>query len=141
MTPLQETFYSILGVGALVSAVLAFIAGRLSGHVVPLILLGVSVLIFWMSLLFGADLGYRAWQSIPNPPAEAFNDASPAFFMIGGWIPGGAYVSYWYGLSWLVRLYVWKPRVLDAILADESNGGDGDSASVETGNAYQPPKS
>lgn len=88
MTPLEEIFIRIFGLGAWVSAILAFVAGRLSGSVLPVILLSVSVFGFWLSLLFGADLGYRAWQLMPNPPAEAYSDSSLALFLIAGWIPG-----------------------------------------------------
>lgn len=40
----------------------------------------------------------------------------------------------------LIRFFDWKPRVINALLVDENNPEDGESASVETGNVYQPPR-
>lgn len=140
MTPLQETFITIFGGGATLSALLALIAGRLSGWLFPLLLFGLSVLSFWISLFLGLDLGYRAWQAMPNPPSAAYSDSSPAGAMIAGWIPGVGYVSFWFGLSWLIRLFVWKPRVLQGIVVEQSEHAGTLSTALETGNAYQPPK-
>ena len=141
MTPLQETLLQIFVPGAIVSAGVAFIAGRARGWAVPLVLCGLSVLIFWVTFFLGLDLGYRAWQSMPDPPDAAYSDASPSGVLIAGWVPGGIYASFWYGLSWLVRLFVWKPRVLQAeLVTDALEEGIGPRA-VETGNAYQTPGS
>ena len=140
MTPLQEMFITIFGGGAVFSALLAFIAGRLSGWLLPLVLFCLSVLSFWISLFLGLDLGYRAWQAMPNPPDAAYSDASPSGALIAGWIPGVAYAFCWFGLSWLVRLVLWKPKVLQAILVEQSQHADAQSAALETGNAYQPPE-
>jgi hypothetical protein len=140
VTPLQETFITIFGGGATLSALLAFIAGRLSGWLFPLLLFGLSVLCFWISLFLGLDLGYRAWQAMPNPPDAAYSDSSPSGAMIAGWIPGVGYVSFWFGLSWLIRLFVWKPKVLQGIVVEQSEHAGALSTALETGNAYQPPK-
>ena len=140
MTPLQEMFITIFGGGAVFSALLAFIAGRLSGWLLPLVLFCLSVLCFWISLFLGLDLGYRAWQAMPNPPDAAYSDASPSGALIAGWIPGVGYVSFWFGLSWLIRLFVWKPKVLQGIVVEQSEHAGALSAALETGNAYQPPE-
>ena len=141
MTPLQETLLQIFVPGAIVSAGVAFIAGRARGWAVPLVLCGLSVLIFWVTFFLGLDLGYRAWQSMPDPPDAAYSDASPSGVLIAGWVPGGIYASFWFGLSWLVRLFVWKPRVLLAELVTDSLEEGIEPRAVETGNAYQTPGS
>ncbi len=42
-------------------------------------------------LLAGLFLGtaqyYQVWQSIPNPPVEAYTDSGPLFILVLGWIP------------------------------------------------------
>ena len=139
MTPLQETLLQIFVPGAIVSAGVAFIAGRARGWAVPLVLCGLSVLIFWVTFFLGLDLGYRAWQSMPDPPDAAYSDVSPSGVLIAGWVPGGIYASFWYGLSWLVRFCL-ETSTAGRVVTDSLEEGIGPRA-VETGNAYQTPGS
>jgi hypothetical protein len=139
MTPLEVMFIPIFGSAAIVSAVLAFIGGRMSGWVGPLILLCISAFVCWVGLFLGLDIGYRVWQSAPNPEPAAYSDAGPSGALIFGWLPGGIFASFWFGISRLIKMFVWKPRVLDAIVMDEGHLGERSSQSVESGNAYQPP--
>lgn len=48
-----------------------------------------AVILLWIVLFCGIDHGYRAWQSIPNPPKEAFSDTGGPFTILFlGWFPG-----------------------------------------------------
>jgi len=50
--------------------------------------LAVAVIGLWAGLFAGVDQGYRAWQSIPNPPEEAFSDTGGPFTVLFlGWVP------------------------------------------------------
>lgn len=140
MTPLQEIFVPIFCVGCLISAVLAFTGGRLSGVIGPLALLCMSTLVCWGALFLGLEVGYQVWQSGPDPPPEAFSDTAPMGALLAGWVPGVVFACFWFGISWLIKRYIWKPQVAAFDGADV--GGDIlDAKIVETGNAYQPPRS
>lgn len=98
MTPYHEYFLPIFVLGCLGSAVVSFVAGRMSGCVWPGCLLVIGVLAFWSSVFIGSDLGYRAWQSMPNPPDEAFSDASALGALVFGWFPGVIFCLFIFGL-------------------------------------------
>ena len=50
--------------------------------------LAAAILVLWIALFIGVDSGYRAWQSLPNPPEEAFSDTGGPFsFLFAGWLP------------------------------------------------------
>jgi len=89
MTPLEVMFIPIFGSAAIVSAVLAFIGGRMSGWVGPLILLCISAFVCWAGLFLGLVIGYRVWQSAPIPELAAYRDAGPGGELIFGWLPVG----------------------------------------------------
>lgn len=103
-SPYDGVFWPIFGGGLALSFVMATAAAWSRGFLIPLILLPISVLSFWITIFLGSDLGYRAWQQIPNPPDEAYSDAAPAGLLILGWIPGGMFCSLVFGLNWLIRL-------------------------------------
>ncbi|MEC7716380.1 MAG: hypothetical protein VYC98_01125 [Planctomycetota bacterium] len=103
-SPYDGVFWPIFGGGLALSFVMATAAAWSRGFLIPLILLLISVLSFWITIFLGSDLGYRAWQQIPNPPDEAYSDAAPAGLLILGWIPGGMFCSLVFGLNWLIRL-------------------------------------
>ena len=140
MTPLQEIFIPIFCVGALVSAVMALIGGRMSGAIGPLILLLMSALVCWFALFLGLEVGYQVWQSGPDPPSEAFSDTDPMGALLAGWIPAGFFACFWFGISWLIKKFVWNPKV-GGLVGVETSVGLLDAELVETGNAYQPPAS
>ncbi|MFZ4575619.1 MAG: hypothetical protein ACOYN0_14585, partial [Phycisphaerales bacterium] len=50
-------------------------------------LLTVGAVCFWASLVLGSDRYYRIWQSIPNPPEEAYADSGVAGALVLGWLP------------------------------------------------------
>ena len=62
-----------------------------------------GILLIWAGLFFGSELGYRSWQSMPDPPDEAFADTAPMGFLIGGWVPGIMATLSWWGALLLVR--------------------------------------
>ena len=138
MTPLQEIFIPIFCVGGLVSAVLAFIGGRMSGIIGPLILLFMSAFVCWLTLFLGLEVGYQVWQSRQDAPPEAFSDTAPMGALFAGWIPGGVFACFWFGTSWLIKKFVWKPKAV-ALHGVPTGGGELEAELVETGNAYQPP--
>ncbi len=70
MTPYDETFLPIFILGCVLGAVASFFAGRLSGCVLPGALLAIGILAVWSAVFIGSDMGYRAWQSMPDPPRE-----------------------------------------------------------------------
>ena len=61
----------------------------------------------------GSDMGYRAWQQIPNPRDEAYSNAAPAGLLIFGWIPGGMFCALVFGLNWLIRLPLLSGKTSD----------------------------
>ena len=88
MTPYDETFLPIFLMGCFVAVITSFVAGRMSGCLIPGVLLCIGVLAFWAAVFIGSDMGYRAWQSMPDPPDEAFSDASVLGALVLGWFPG-----------------------------------------------------
>ena len=135
MTPYDEVFLPIFGVGCLIAFLVSFIAGRLGGLVLPGIALSLGVMSFWVSLFLGSELGYRAWQSMPDPPAVAFSDTAPLGALVFGWLPAGVFCGFVFGCSWLIKFCFTRHQRSAAIL----------SATVvpegrpETGDPYQPP--
>jgi len=50
--------------------------------------LAAAVVVLWLALIVGVETGYHAWQSIPNPPEEAFSDTGGPFVVLFlGWLP------------------------------------------------------
>ncbi len=75
--------------GSLLIALLlvAWGSGRKRGGV-RMALLGTAVLILWIGLILGVETGYSVWQSIPEPPPEAFSDTGGPFVVLFmGWFP------------------------------------------------------
>jgi len=134
MTPYDETFLPIFLLGCLVAGITSFVAGRMSGCVVPGVLVCIGVLAFWAAVFIGSDMGYRAWQSMPDPPDEAFSDASVLGAFVLGWFPGLVFCLLVFGtvrgIKWLLH---WaNPDVFP-------NDKAAVSQPVETGNPYQGP--
>ena len=130
-SPYDGVFWPIFGGGLAISFVMATAAAWSRGFLIPLILLLISVLSFWITIFLGSDLGYRAWQQIPNPPDEAYSDAAPAGLLILGWIPGGMFCSLVFGLNWLIRL---------PLLLGKTSGSQNTQvvAATETGDSTNP---
>ncbi|MEC9149347.1 MAG: hypothetical protein VX470_10920 [Planctomycetota bacterium] len=130
-SPYDGVFWPIFGGGLALSFVMATAAAWSRGFLIPLILLLISVLSFWTTIFLGSDLGYRAWQQIPNPPDEAYSDAAPAGLLTLGWIPGGMFCSLVFGLNWLIRL---------PLLLGKTSGSQNTQvvAATETGDSTNP---
>lgn len=91
MSPYNAYFVPIFLTGCLVSVIASAFAAYRQGCAIPGVLLSVGTLSFWAAMFIGSDLGYRAWQSLPNAPDEAFSDASVGGALILGWLPGGVF--------------------------------------------------
>ena len=136
MTVYHQYFFPIFSAGALLALILSLVAGWRRGCIVPLICLPLGVLSFWSGLFLGADIGYRQWQSIPNPPDEAFADTGPIGALLVGWLPGLIFCGFVFGLTRLVYTLV-SPR--PASLADPTSE-PANLAPLESGNPYQAPR-
>ena len=98
--------------------------------------LGLGVISFWAGLFLGSAYGYDAWQRSPDPPPEAFSDASAAGALILGWVPGLVVCLGVFGLARGILLLVARSRT-QPVLAGEVV--DAVEAS-ETGNPFQSPQ-
>ncbi len=98
MTPYHEYFVPFFLLGFLIAGTASFVAGRMSGCVVPGVLLWIGVMVSWAALFIGSHLGYRAWQSMPDAPDEAFRDTSAAGALFLGWFPGLVFCLAVFGL-------------------------------------------
>jgi len=134
MTPYHEYFLPIFLLGCSIAAIASFFAGRMSACLVPGVLLTIGVVVLWAAMFIGSDLGYRAWQSMPDAPDEAFSDASAVGALVLGWLPAGVFCLTVFGLVRVLRR-LWRWAIPDAspqIAMPDSNP-------VETGNPYQGP--
>ena len=106
-TPYDQTFSAIFFLGCVVAAVPSFLAGCMPRSSWCSLLLSTGVLIFWATLVIASVMGYRAWQSMPDAPREAFNDASASGALLFGWLPGGIFCLTVFGFAlgarWLLH--------------------------------------
>ena len=89
MDPFDQAFYPTFAAGCALGALFAWSAsGR--GPVGQVLLLLLAVLVVWFSLILAVGWGYDAWQSMPDPPDEAFADgATLTGSVLFGWLPSG----------------------------------------------------
>jgi hypothetical protein len=73
--------------GLAISFLLLIFSSICSRLVLRLAFLGTAILVLWIAMFVGAEVGYNDWQGIPNPPDEAFSDTGPIFFLLAGWLP------------------------------------------------------
>ncbi len=104
MTPYNEVFIPIMILGLLVAVASATLAGFVRGWIGAIVLLLIGIFAFWQALSAGSDLGYRAWQAIPDPPKEAYSDAGPAIALVFGWIPSTFLCGFVFGVT---RVFRW----------------------------------
>lgn len=103
MTPYDKVFYPIFGIALLITVYVAvFAAGRRS-RVSQLLLLGFATISAWLGLALGSDLGFRFWQSLPDPPPEAFSDAFPTGAIMFGWAPAGLFAGFCFAVASVLR--------------------------------------
>lgn len=107
MTPYDETFLSIFSLGCVVAAVPSFLAGCLPRSSWAVVLFATGVLICWATVFMASDMGYRAWQSMPDAPSEAFSDASASGALLFGSLPAGIFCTTVFGFArgarWLLH--------------------------------------
>lgn len=89
----HAAFLTIFGVGLSAGIGSAFLAAANRSWLgkVPLLLVG--IISVWLGLFLGSDKGFRVWQSMPDPPDEAFADTGPIGALILGWVPGSIIVG------------------------------------------------
>ncbi|MEZ6136543.1 MAG: hypothetical protein R3C53_16730 [Pirellulaceae bacterium] len=142
MTPFDETFLPIFMLGLLVAGILSLIAGARSGCAFPGFLLIGGTLTLWAAMFFGSDMGYRAWQEMPDPPDEAFSDASVLGTLVLGWFPAGIFCLMVFavvrGFRWLLH---WaNPDVYPGV-SRQASKNPVPAEQIESGNPYQSPRS
>ncbi len=80
--------WTSLACGLTISLVMVIWGSRRMHRRSRMAVLAAATLVLWIALFIGVDSGYRAWQSIPNPPKEAVSDTGgPFFFLFAGWLP------------------------------------------------------
>ena len=99
----QSTFLAIAGPALAVALLMVCIATWRSRFWVQCIAVLLGTLILWAGLWLGTHVGYGAWQSMPDPPEEAFADgAQLTGTLIFGWLPAGVVTFAWWGLLTLI---------------------------------------
>ena len=77
-----------LACGLAISSVMVIWGSRRVRRRSRMAVLAATTLVLWIALIVGVEYGYNAWQSIPNPPEEAFSDTGGPFFVLfAGWLP------------------------------------------------------
>ena len=88
MTPFQQTFLMIFVPGVLLGIGLSILAGSMKSFWWRIPVFFLAVILLWGSLAVGVAKGYDAWQSMPDPPDEAFADgADLTGSVLFGWMP------------------------------------------------------
>ena len=103
----HAAFLTIFGIGLAFGTGSAFLAAINRSWLGRVPLLIVGVISVWLGLFLGSDKGFRVWQSMPDPPDEAFADTGPLGALIAGWIPGSIIVGIAFGLC---SLFIWLLR-------------------------------
>ncbi len=137
MTIFHEYFYPIFGTGLAIACIASVIAGFSRGIAISIITMIIGILAFWAGLFLGSEIGYQKWQSMPNPPDEAFADTMPMGALIAGWAPAAVFCGIVFGVSRLLALGFrrkhWNSPLAELEETSRSN------PSQETGNPYQSP--
>lgn len=110
MDPFSLVFLPTFGAGCVLGATLAWKAsGR--GLIGQTLLLLLAVAAVWLSLILGVCWGYDAWQSLPEPPDEAFADgANLTGSVMFGWMPAGAGCAVVFFIGHVMRHRRNRPR-------------------------------
>jgi hypothetical protein len=88
----------------------------------------------------GSDMGYRAWQSMSDPPPEAFSDASVLGALILGWVPGVVFCLTVFGLVRAIRWLMTWPNPGLAPSPPLPPSQENASSAVNSENPYQSPR-
>ena len=89
--------------------VLCIVAGWMRGWIVAGFLVAFSILMLWAGLFLGMELGYRAWQAMPDPPDEAFADIAPVGALVFGWVPSGMFCGFVFAIVRIMSLKMRSP--------------------------------
>jgi hypothetical protein len=99
----QAAFLTYIAIGLPLGVTAGALAGRKQWWPGRLVLLIVGILCLWLTLLLGVAEGFRAWQSMPDPPPEAFADGAKALAaLLLGWFPAAIVVAISFATSALV---------------------------------------
>ncbi len=102
--PYSSVLYSHLSYGLPMALVAGVCAAAIGGRLLKSGVMLVGVLAFWVALFLGNHYGFGAWQTVPNPPEEAFVDGALLVgSLMGGWLPGGLLVVVAYALGALLQ--------------------------------------
>ncbi|MHC5002063.1 MAG: hypothetical protein ACYTJ0_02975 [Planctomycetota bacterium] len=104
----HAAFLTVFGIGLVAGVATAILAARNRSWLGRSPLLLVGIVSVWLGLFLGSDKGFRVWQSMPDPPDEAFADTAPMGALLIGWFPGAIVVGGIFGLSCLVL--EWRRR-------------------------------
>ena len=109
MTPFHIPFFSWLIAGLILAVFLIYFGAkrfRLLGQALCFIS---AVLFVWLSLIIGTHMGYGAWQSISDPPDEAFADGAKLMASVfAGWLPSGIFCL----IVLLIARLIAQPRAI-----------------------------
>ncbi len=74
--------------GLAISSVIVIWGSRRASRPSRMTMLAAATFVLWFALIVGVEYGYHAWQSIPNPPEQAFSDTGgPGITLLLGWLP------------------------------------------------------
>jgi hypothetical protein len=100
----HTTFAVIYGAGLLLAIGLAAAAARPSRVWIRVLGLAASIGLLWFALLLATHMHYGVWQSMPDPPEEAFADgAKLVTALVAGWLPALPICGAAFLVSWLLR--------------------------------------
>lgn len=75
--------------GLAISCVMVLWGSRRVRRVSRMAFLVAAILVLWLAMIVGVEVGYHSWQTSPNPPEEAFSDTGgPGITLLLGWLPG-----------------------------------------------------
>jgi len=94
-----------LGIGLAIAIFIVIAGSRSSVTAIRLGLLAIAILALWVSSVISVEVGYSLWQSMPDPPDDAFSDTGAIFWLIAGWLPSGLLLG---GLYRLLQA-AWPP--------------------------------
>ena len=125
MTTFDEHFYPIFGVGCAVAILASLVAGWAPRIYIMIPALLFRIIACWGGLFLGAEIGYREWQSLPDPPPEAFADTFPMGAMLAGWLPAGALCLFVFGITITIKLTLFQRGSTEIVEAEGIPDSDG----------------
>lgn len=88
MDPLETSLLTWGGISLIGAVLLTFLSAAQTNRWVQSLCFLLSVACVWIGLVWGTMMGYDTWQSMPEPPDEAFADgAHLTGSIMFGWFP------------------------------------------------------